>query len=61
MKRHDLIRHLESHDCQMDREGRRHTVDVNPRANASSAVPRHNEINDFLARKICRDLQIPQP
>ena len=26
-----------------------------------SIVPRHNEINDYLARKICRDLQIPQP
>jgi hypothetical protein len=22
---------------------------------------RHREINDFLARKTCRDLQIPQP
>ena len=24
-----------------------------------SAVPRHNEISDFLVRKICRDLGIP--
>ena len=61
MKRHDLVRHLESNGCHMDREGRRHTVYVNPQANASSAVPRHTEINEFLARKICRDLQIPQP
>ena len=27
----------------------------------AAAVPRHREINDFLARKICRDLEIPQP
>ena len=25
-----------------------------------TTVPRHREINDFLARKICRDLEIPQ-
>ncbi|MFH0992662.1 MAG: type II toxin-antitoxin system HicB family antitoxin [bacterium] len=24
-----------------------------------STLPRHREINDFLAKKICRDLQIP--
>jgi len=24
-------------------------------------VPRHNEINEFLVRKICRDLEIPSP
>jgi hypothetical protein len=27
----------------------------------TSAVPRHREINDFLARKICDDLEIPHP
>jgi len=26
-----------------------------------STVSRHREINDFLARKICRDLEIPEP
>lgn len=30
-------------------------------ARRSSAVPRHREVNDFLARKICDDLQIPKP
>jgi len=43
------------------REGRGHGVLVNPAANATSAVPRHTEINEFLARKICRDLQVPGP
>lgn len=27
----------------------------------ATAVPRHTEINDFLARKICQDLDIPPP
>jgi len=28
--------------------------------NKRSAVPRHSEINDNLARKICRDLGLPK-
>jgi hypothetical protein len=27
----------------------------------ASAVPRHREINEFLARKTCRDLDVPPP
>jgi mRNA interferase HicA len=30
----------------------------NPTFNKRSAVPRHSEIDDHLARKICRDLGI---
>jgi predicted RNA binding protein YcfA (HicA-like mRNA interferase family) len=59
MKRIDLIRHLERHGCQFLREGGKHTVYVNRAANRTSVIPRHREIYDFLARKICRDLQIP--
>lgn len=61
MKRRDLIGHLEAHGCRLLREGGRHSIDVNPATNATSAVPRHTEIYEFLARKICRDLQIPPP
>lgn len=60
MKRIDLIRHLEAHSCEFLREGGKHTVYVNRSAQKSSSVPRHREINDFLIRKICRDLQIPE-
>ncbi len=58
MKRLDLIRHLEKQGCELLREGGSHTLYVNRATQPSSAVPRHQEINDFLARKICRDLQI---
>ena len=61
MKRRDLIRHLEQHGCALLREGAKHSVYVNVVAGKSSTVPRHREINDFLARKICRDLEIPGP
>jgi predicted RNA binding protein YcfA (HicA-like mRNA interferase family) len=61
MKRTDLIRHLEKQGCQFLREGSNHTVYVNRQTRKSSAVPRHREVNDFLARKICDDLQIQRP
>jgi len=61
MKRVDLIRHLESQGCQILREGGKHSLYFNPLNDQTSAVPRHREINDFLARKICRDLGIEQP
>jgi predicted RNA binding protein YcfA (HicA-like mRNA interferase family) len=61
MKRRDLIRHLERHGCELLREGGNHTVYVNRAAPAVSAVPQHREINEHLARRICRDLQIQLP
>jgi predicted RNA binding protein YcfA (HicA-like mRNA interferase family) len=61
MKGRDLIRHLHAHGCALLREGGKHTVYYNPANNLTSTVPRHREIHDFLARKICRDLGIPQP
>ena len=61
MKRRDLIRHLENQGCEFLREGGNHTIYVNRTAQVVSAVPRHREINEHLARKICRDLQISLP
>jgi predicted RNA binding protein YcfA (HicA-like mRNA interferase family) len=61
MKRRDIIRHLEAHGCVLLREGGNHSVYVNRLTGKVSTVPRHREINDFLARKICRDLEVPDP
>jgi mRNA interferase HicA len=61
VKRRELIRHLEQNGCELLREGGRHSVYVNLARRRTSAVPRHNEIADKLARKICRDLEIPEP
>ena len=61
MKRRELIEHLERHGCEFLREGGNHTIYVNRSARKSSSIPRHREINEFLARKICRDLQVPEP
>ena len=62
MKRRELIRHLERFGCMLVREGAKHSRYVNladPRR--TSTVPRHTEIADLLARKICRQLGIPDP
>ena len=59
MKRRDLIRHLERYGCEVQREGANHTISVNRGAKKSSSVPRHTEINNDLAKKICKDLQVP--
>jgi predicted RNA binding protein YcfA (HicA-like mRNA interferase family) len=61
MKRLDLLRHLETYGCEFLREGGRHTIYVNRATQRSSSIPRHREINNLLARKICRDLQVPEP
>ena len=61
MKRADLIRHLLQHGCELLREGGAHSVYVNRAKRLSSTVPRHREINEFLAVKIAKDLGVPKP
>jgi len=59
MKRKEFIRYLEKNGCRLMREGSRHSVYLNPAMNKTSTVPRHTEVVDLLARKICKDLGIP--
>ncbi len=61
MKRRDLVRHLETQGCELLREGGSHSVYVNRSTGKATAVPRHREINEFLAQKICKDLDVPPP
>jgi len=61
VKRQDLIRHLRQNGCVLVREGGKHSWWGNPANGRRSSVPRHTEIADPLARKICRDLGIPDP
>jgi len=49
------------HGCELVREGGNHSWWGNVLLNQRSAVPRHREIPDYLAKKICRDLGIPAP
>lgn len=61
MKRTELIRHLSAHGCKLLREGGRHSIYWNPVNRLTSAVPRHAEILDPVANRICKDLGILRP
>lgn len=61
VKLRELTLHLEAYGCRLLREGSRHTHYLNPANQKPSAIPRHAEINDILARKVCWDLGIPKP
>lgn len=61
MKRKDLLKHLRDNGCRLLREGRSHSVWVNPSNSRQSSIPRHREIHEYTARAICRQLGIPEP
>jgi len=58
MKRNELIRYLRNRGCELLREGGKHSWWHNPVMNSRSAIPRHSEIKDILAKKICKDLGV---
>jgi len=51
------IRHIKKYNGFLSREGSRHSI--YQRERLKTEIPRHNEIVDELARKICKDLDIP--
>jgi mRNA interferase HicA len=57
VKRKALIKHLADNDVMLLREGLGQSI--YQRGKYRTEVPRHNETIDELARKICRDLDIP--
>jgi mRNA interferase HicA len=59
VKRSSLLQHLRLHGCVLKREGRAHSLWTNPATGSVEAVPRHTEIPNSLARKICRGLGVP--
>ena len=61
MKRRDLLSHLMFLGCELLREGSRHSWWHNPASGRRSAIPRHTEVDNHLARKICRDLGVAEP
>ena len=57
MKRRDLLQH----GCHLLREGGEHSIWENPSNKRRTAVPRHGEIPDFTALRICKQLEVPLP
>ena len=60
MKRNALLKHLRKHGCILKREGSAHSLWLNPNTGEVEAVPRHTEIPNRLAQKICRGLTVPE-
>ncbi len=56
MKRKDLIRIIEGFGCVLLRHGAKHDVYHNPTTGMTQPIPRHQEINEALAKKVIRDL-----
>jgi mRNA interferase HicA len=59
MKREALLKYLRRHGCHLKREGGSHSLWINPKTGHMEAIPRHVEIPDRLAEKICRMLGLP--
>jgi mRNA interferase HicA len=60
VKRSSLLQHLRKHGCNLKREGSSHSLWSNPQTGVIEAIPRHTEISNLLARKICRNLSVPE-
>ena len=56
MKRHELERRLRIAGCYLKREGKSHSLWINPKTGVIEAVPRHNESKEPLAKKILKNL-----
>jgi mRNA interferase HicA len=52
MKRIELIRDIEKEGCCLLRNGSRHDIFINPANNKKQPIPRHNEIDEQLAKHI---------
>jgi len=61
MNRRAFIKHLRANNCLLYREGANHSIYINDDNGRMSTVPRHREIKRNIARKICKDLDIPSP
>jgi mRNA interferase HicA len=56
MKRRDLIKTLEKSGCIFVLHGGSHDWYSNPNTKQSQPIPRHNEINENLAKSIIKKL-----
>ena len=57
MKRTVLLKKLNDLGCILARHGGNHDWYTNPKTKTSQAVPRHNEIDEYLAKAIIKALK----
>lgn len=56
MKRKELIKKITSVGCVLVRHGSRHDLYKNPKTGKKQPVPRHDEIDENLAKHIIKEL-----
>ncbi len=56
MKRKELVRRITSAGCVLVRHGARHDLYRNPKTGKTQPVPRHEEIDENLAKHIIKIL-----
>jgi len=56
LKRKKLIKVIKSNGCVFVRHGANHDWYTNPQSGKSQPIPRHNEIEDGLAKRIIKRL-----
>lgn len=61
MKRNQLLKHLKACGCDIYGEGAKHSKIRNKESGKRSTVPRHTEIDNDLAKDICKQLRVPKP
>lgn len=61
MKRRQLVKHLEEQGCEFYAEGAKHSKVRNEATGKRSTVPRHSEIDNDLAKDICKQLGVRHP
>jgi len=59
MKRKDLIKRITASGCVLVKHGSRHDLYKNPVTGSKQPIPRHNEIDELLAKHILKEL-IPE-
>ncbi|MBU3935871.1 type II toxin-antitoxin system HicA family toxin [Patescibacteria group bacterium] len=60
MKRQELLRKLRNEGCVLFRAGGNHDIYINPKSGKKQPVPRHSEIDEYLAKHILRYLGLEQ-
>ena len=58
MKRKEFVRQLKKDGCLLLRSGGNHDIYFNPKTGLKQPVPRHNEIDNTLAKHIRKYLGI---